>query len=104
MEHVESGVALIALRSGVPMIPLYIGSKPRLFRRLDVRVGDRLRWTTCVSAREPRYLRGTARPHHRNLPRADGTPGGVSSILFPAFACTICLRFFRAGVRSFHLA
>ena len=40
MEHVESGVALIALRSGVPMIPLYIGGKPRLFRRLDVRVGD----------------------------------------------------------------
>ena len=39
MEHVESGVALIALRSGVPMIPLYIGGKPRLFRRLDVRVG-----------------------------------------------------------------
>ena len=28
------------LRSGVPMIPLYIGGKPRLFRRLDVRVGD----------------------------------------------------------------
>lgn len=51
MEHVESGVALIALRSGVPLIPLYIGGKPRLFRRLDVRVGDpRLRWTTCVSA------------------------------------------------------
>ena len=40
MEHVESGVALIALRSGVPMIPLYIGGKPHLFRRLDVRVGD----------------------------------------------------------------
>lgn len=40
MEHIESGVALIALRSGVPMIPLYIGGKPRLFRRLDVRVGD----------------------------------------------------------------
>ena len=40
MEHVESGVALIALRSGVPMIPMYIGGKPRLFRRLDVRVGD----------------------------------------------------------------
>lgn len=40
MEHVESGVALIALRSGVPLIPLYIGGKPRLFRRLDVRVGD----------------------------------------------------------------
>ena len=40
MEHVESGVALIALRSGVPMIPLYIGGKPRLFRRLDERVGD----------------------------------------------------------------
>ena len=34
------GVALIALRSGVPMIPLYIGGKPRLFRRLEVRVGD----------------------------------------------------------------
>ena len=40
MEHVESGVALIALRSGVPLIPLYIGGRPRLFRRLDVRVGD----------------------------------------------------------------
>ena len=40
MEQIESGVALIALRSGVPMIPLYIGGKPRLFRRLDVRVGD----------------------------------------------------------------
>ena len=31
MEQIESGVALIAL---------YIGGKPRLFRRLDVRVGD----------------------------------------------------------------
>lgn len=40
MEHVESGVALIALRSGVPLIPVYIGGKPRLFHRLVVRVGD----------------------------------------------------------------
>lgn len=40
MEHVESGVALIALRSGVPLIPVYIDGKPRLFRRLNVRVGD----------------------------------------------------------------
>lgn len=40
MEHIESGVALIALRSGVPLIPMYIGGKPRLFHRLTVRVGD----------------------------------------------------------------
>lgn len=40
MEHVESGVALIALRSGLPLIPVYIDGKPRLFRRLNVRVGD----------------------------------------------------------------
>ena len=40
MEHMESGVALIALRSGVPMIPMYIDGKPRLFRRMRVTVGD----------------------------------------------------------------
>lgn len=40
MEQVESGVALIALRSGVPLIPVYIGGRPRLFHRLIVRVGD----------------------------------------------------------------
>lgn len=40
MEHIESGVALIALRSGVPLIPMYIDGKPRLFHRLRVRVGD----------------------------------------------------------------
>ena len=80
MEHVESGVALIALRSGVPMIPLYIGGQTapvppsgRARRRPDCD------GRSACARREPRHLRGTARPHHRNLPRADGTPGGVNT-------------------------
>lgn len=40
MEELESGVGLIALRSRVPLIPVYISGKVRLFRRLDVYVGD----------------------------------------------------------------
>lgn len=40
MEEIESGVALIALRSGVPLVPVYIQGKLRLFRRLDVLVGN----------------------------------------------------------------
>ena len=77
MEHVESGVALIALRSGVPMIPLYIGApvppSGRARRRPDCD------GRPARARREPRHLRGAARPHHRNLPRADGTPGGVNT-------------------------
>ena len=40
MEEIESGVALMALRSGVPLIPVYIQGKLRLFRRLDVLIGE----------------------------------------------------------------
>lgn len=40
MEDLESGVAMIALRSKVPLIPVYIAGKVRLFRRLDVYVGE----------------------------------------------------------------
>ena len=40
MEEIESGVALIALRSGVPLIPVYIQGKLRLFRKLDVLIGE----------------------------------------------------------------
>lgn len=40
MEELESGVALIALRSRVPLIPVYIAGKVRLFRRLHVYVGE----------------------------------------------------------------
>lgn len=40
MEELESGVALIALRSGVPMIPVYIQGKARFFHRLDVFAGE----------------------------------------------------------------
>ncbi len=39
MEEVESGVALIALRSKVPLIPVYITGKLGFFRPLDVYVG-----------------------------------------------------------------
>ena len=34
-----SGVSMIALRSGAPVIPAYIGGPYRLFRRIPVRVG-----------------------------------------------------------------
>ena len=35
----HTGVALIALRAGKPVIPVYIGGPYRLFRRIPVRVG-----------------------------------------------------------------
>lgn len=40
MENVESGVAMIALRSGTKLLPAYIAGKPRLFRRLHVYYGQ----------------------------------------------------------------
>ena len=40
MEELESGVALIGLRSGVPMIPVYIQGKLRPFRPLHVLIGE----------------------------------------------------------------
>ena len=40
MDHVESGAALIALRSRVPVIPCYIHKKPRLLRRAHVYFGE----------------------------------------------------------------
>ena len=40
MEHVESGVALIALRSGAPLIPIYIKGRVALFHFTRTWVGD----------------------------------------------------------------
>ena len=40
MEQIESGVALMALRSGAPLMPVYIQGKLRLFRPLTVRIGE----------------------------------------------------------------
>ena len=40
MEEMESGVAMIALRSGAPMLPAYIAGKPQLFRRLHCYFGQ----------------------------------------------------------------
>lgn len=40
MEEIESGVSLMALRSGAPLIPVYIQGKLRLFRPLDVLIGE----------------------------------------------------------------
>ena len=39
MEELESGVAMIALRSRVPLLPVYIAGKLKLFRTLHVYVG-----------------------------------------------------------------
>lgn len=40
MEELESGIGLIALRSKVPLIPVYITGKLKLFRRMHVYVGQ----------------------------------------------------------------
>ena len=39
MEDLESGAALIALRSGVPVIPVYITPKFHFFRRMHLYIG-----------------------------------------------------------------
>lgn len=40
MESMETGIAMIALRSGAPLLPAYISDKPRLFRRAHVYYAD----------------------------------------------------------------
>ena len=40
MEEMESGVAMIALRGNVPILPAYIAGKPKLFRTLDCYYGE----------------------------------------------------------------
>ena len=40
MEHTEAGVGLIALRSGVPLLPMYIDCRARPFHRTRVWVGE----------------------------------------------------------------
>lgn len=40
MEDLESGIALIALRSKAPLLPVYLTDKPRLFRRIHVYCGQ----------------------------------------------------------------
>ncbi|MBE5804468.1 MAG: 1-acyl-sn-glycerol-3-phosphate acyltransferase [Clostridiales bacterium] len=40
MEELESGVAMIALRAGVPLYPMLIPTKMKLFRRNDCYVGE----------------------------------------------------------------
>ena len=37
MEELESGIALIALRSKAPLLPVYLTDKPRLFRRIQIK-------------------------------------------------------------------
>lgn len=39
MQHVENGTAMIALRSGAPVIPVYIAPKLRLFHRTVITFG-----------------------------------------------------------------
>ncbi len=40
MEQIESGTGLIVMRSGAPVIPMYIDRPLRLFRRVHVYIGD----------------------------------------------------------------
>lgn len=40
MEELESGVAMIALRAGVPLIPMLIPQKMKFFRRNDCYIGQ----------------------------------------------------------------
>ena len=40
MSEVETGTAVLALRAGVPLLPVYIHGKPRLFRLRHVYIGE----------------------------------------------------------------
>lgn len=40
MSTIESGTAVLALRAGVPLVPVYLGRKPKLFSVTDVWVGS----------------------------------------------------------------
>ena len=40
MEELETGVAMIALRAGVPLIPMLIPQKMKFFRRNDCYIGE----------------------------------------------------------------
>ncbi len=40
MDEIEGGVAMIALRSGAPVIPMYITPKFRMFHRTDCYIGS----------------------------------------------------------------
>ena len=40
MEDMEGGVSMIALQSDVPILPVYIQSKPKLFRRTNCYFGE----------------------------------------------------------------
>ena len=40
MQTVESGTAMIALRTGVPIIPVYISGRIRPFHKVRLRVGE----------------------------------------------------------------
>ena len=42
MTQTESGTALIALRAGVPLIPVWITRKPRLLRRTRLVIGEEI--------------------------------------------------------------
>ena len=49
MQDMESGAAMIALRSGCKMLPAYISSKPALFKRTHVYFGDPIRVTEIAA-------------------------------------------------------
>ena len=42
MEHIEAGTALIAMRSGAPVIPIYFDRKLSLFRVTNLYVGEQI--------------------------------------------------------------
>lgn len=50
MEKMESGVAMIALRGGVPVVPMLISSKVRLFHVTHVYIGDDIPTEDLVQA------------------------------------------------------
>lgn len=48
MGEVESGVSLLALRSQVPIVPVYIGGKIRPFHAVRVVVGEEIRYRDLI--------------------------------------------------------
>ncbi len=50
MEQIESGVSLLALRSGVPLVPALILPRPKPFRRTRMLIGDAIAYDDLLAS------------------------------------------------------
>jgi len=48
MQNLESGVAFLALRANVPLLPVYISGRPRWFRAIDCYYGEPINFEKLI--------------------------------------------------------